>query len=170
VQTVLGPSRRHPAQRPQRRPDPALRSFAAFLAEQSLVTTSLTGVARRHVEDYKPWLACRPAQNKPRLAPAAIAARLGKPPEGASPRPPHSRSSLELVQRGIRESTTMSDPVPGSLGVARRSSAMSVGSVAPCGEVARVQIEFDSYRFADAKHRRRVAQTPVVSLPIPGAR
>ena len=57
--------------------DQALRLFAAFLAEQAPGTGSLTAVARRHVEDYKPWLACRPGQNKPRLAPATIACRLG---------------------------------------------------------------------------------------------
>jgi site-specific recombinase XerD len=57
--------------------DQALRLFAAFLAEQAPGTESLTAVARRHVEDYKPWLACRPGQNKPRLAPATIAHRLG---------------------------------------------------------------------------------------------
>ena len=57
--------------------DQALRLFAAFLAEQAPGTGSLTAVARRHIEDYKPWLACRPGQNKPRLAPATIAHRLG---------------------------------------------------------------------------------------------
>jgi hypothetical protein len=51
--------------------------FAAFLAEQDPGTDSLTAVVRRHVEDYKPWLAARPGQNNPRLAPATIAHRLG---------------------------------------------------------------------------------------------
>jgi site-specific recombinase XerD len=56
--------------------DLALRSFAAFLAETSPVT-SLTLITRRHIEDYKPWLAARPGQNKPRLTTATIAHRLG---------------------------------------------------------------------------------------------
>jgi site-specific recombinase XerD len=56
--------------------DLALRSFAAFLAETSPVT-SLTLITRRHIEDFKPWLAARPGQNKPRLTPATIAHRLG---------------------------------------------------------------------------------------------
>ena len=56
--------------------DQALRLFAAFLAETS-PATPLNQVTRRHVEDFKPWLAARPGQNKPRLAPATIAHRLG---------------------------------------------------------------------------------------------
>jgi site-specific recombinase XerD len=57
--------------------DLALRSFAAFLAGTSPPVTSLTSITRRHIEDYKPWLAARPGQNKPRLTPATIAHRLG---------------------------------------------------------------------------------------------
>jgi site-specific recombinase XerD len=57
--------------------DQALRSFAAFLAGACPQVTSLTLITRRHIEDYKPWLAARPGQNKPRLAPATIAQRLG---------------------------------------------------------------------------------------------
>jgi site-specific recombinase XerD len=57
--------------------DLALRSFAAFLAEASSPVSSLTEVTRRHVEDFKPWLAARPGQNKPRLTTATIAHRLG---------------------------------------------------------------------------------------------
>jgi site-specific recombinase XerD len=57
--------------------DLALRSFAAFLAGASPPVTSLTSITRRHIEDYKPWLAARPGQNKPRLTPATIAHRLG---------------------------------------------------------------------------------------------
>jgi len=56
--------------------DQALRLFAAFLAETS-PATPLNQVTRRHAEDFKPWLAARPGQNKPRLAPATIAHRLG---------------------------------------------------------------------------------------------
>jgi site-specific recombinase XerD len=57
--------------------DLALRSFAAFLTETSPHAASLAGITRRHIEDYKPWLARRPGQNKPRLTTATIAHRLG---------------------------------------------------------------------------------------------
>ncbi len=57
--------------------DLALRSFAAFLAEASPPAASLTQITRRHIEDFKPWLAARPGQNRPRLTPATIAHRLG---------------------------------------------------------------------------------------------
>ncbi|HYZ54494.1 MAG TPA: tyrosine-type recombinase/integrase [Streptosporangiaceae bacterium] len=57
--------------------DLALRSFAAFLTETSPRVTSLTLITRRHIEDFKPWLAARPGQNKPRLTTATIAHRLG---------------------------------------------------------------------------------------------
>jgi site-specific recombinase XerD len=57
--------------------DLALRSFAAFLAEATPPAASLAGITRRHIEDFKPWLAARPGQNKPRLTPATIAHRLG---------------------------------------------------------------------------------------------
>ncbi len=57
--------------------DLALRSFATFLAETSLQAASLAEITRRHVEDFKPWLAARPGQNKPRLTTATIAHRLG---------------------------------------------------------------------------------------------
>ena len=39
--------------------------------------TSTAQVTRRHIEDYKPWLARRPGQNKPQVTIAAIAHRLG---------------------------------------------------------------------------------------------
>ena len=57
--------------------DQALRSFAAFLLETTPEVTSLAQVTRRHVEDYKPWLAKRPGQNKTRLTTATLAHRLG---------------------------------------------------------------------------------------------
>jgi site-specific recombinase XerD len=57
--------------------DLALRSFAAFLAEQTPQALSLTAITRRHVEAFKPRLAARPGQNKPRLTTATIAHRLG---------------------------------------------------------------------------------------------
>jgi site-specific recombinase XerD len=57
--------------------DLALRSFAAFLVETTPEVTDLTQVTRRHVEDYKPWLAKRPGQNKARVTTATLAHRLG---------------------------------------------------------------------------------------------
>jgi site-specific recombinase XerD len=57
--------------------DLALRSFATFAASQVPPVTALTAVTRRHVEDFKPWLAARPGQNKPRVTTATIAHRLG---------------------------------------------------------------------------------------------
>jgi site-specific recombinase XerD len=57
--------------------DLALRSFAAFLAQAAPEVTSIAQVTRAHIEDYKPWLAARPGQNKPRLTPATIIHRLG---------------------------------------------------------------------------------------------
>jgi integrase len=57
--------------------DLALRSFAAFLAEAAPPAVSLAGITRRHIEDFKPWLAARPGQNKLRLTPATIVHRLG---------------------------------------------------------------------------------------------
>ena len=57
--------------------DQALRCFAAFLAQAAPGVTSIAQVTRRHIEDYKPWLAARPGQNKPRLTPGTIISRLG---------------------------------------------------------------------------------------------
>jgi site-specific recombinase XerD len=57
--------------------DQASRSFAGFLAKAAPEVTCLGQVTRRHIEDYKPWLAARPGQNKPQLTPATIAHRLG---------------------------------------------------------------------------------------------
>jgi site-specific recombinase XerD len=57
--------------------DLALRSFAAFLVETAPEVTSTAQLTRRHVEDYKPWLAKRPGQNKARLTTATLAHRLG---------------------------------------------------------------------------------------------
>ena len=60
-----------------RNTDQALRSFAGFLLERHPEVTQLPQVTRRHVEDYKPWLAARPGQNKPRACTATLAHRLG---------------------------------------------------------------------------------------------
>jgi site-specific recombinase XerD len=57
--------------------DQALRAFASFLLETTPEVTSINQVTRRHVEDYKPWLAKRPGQNKARVTPATLAHRLG---------------------------------------------------------------------------------------------
>ncbi|HEX5542499.1 MAG TPA: tyrosine-type recombinase/integrase [Micromonospora sp.] len=57
--------------------DLALRSFAAFLTETAPQVASTAQVTRRHIEDYKPWLAQRPGQNRPRVTTATIAHRLG---------------------------------------------------------------------------------------------
>lgn len=60
-----------------RNADQALRSFAGFLSEQAPAVTELNQVTRGHIEDYKPWLAKRPGQNKARLTTATLAHRLG---------------------------------------------------------------------------------------------
>jgi site-specific recombinase XerD len=57
--------------------DLALRCFAAFLAQAAPEVRSVAQVTRRHIEDYKPWLAARPGQNKPRLAPGTVIHHLG---------------------------------------------------------------------------------------------
>ena len=57
--------------------DQALRCFAAFLAQAAPAVTSTAQVTRGHIEDYKPWLAARPGQNKPRLTAGTIIHRLG---------------------------------------------------------------------------------------------
>jgi hypothetical protein len=57
--------------------DLALRCFAAFLAQAAPEVTSIAQVTRGRIEDYKPWLAARPGQNKPRLTPGTIIHRLG---------------------------------------------------------------------------------------------
>lgn len=57
--------------------DQALRAFAAFLIEAAPEVTSIRQVNRGHVEDYKPWLAARPGQNKSRITAATLAHRLG---------------------------------------------------------------------------------------------
>ena len=57
--------------------DIALRSLAAFLIESAPEVTSISEVTRRHIEDFKPWLAARPGQNKPQVTTATVAHRLG---------------------------------------------------------------------------------------------
>jgi integrase len=57
--------------------DQALRCFAAFLAQAAPEVTSIAQVTRAHIEDYKPWLAARPGQDKQRLTPGTIISGLG---------------------------------------------------------------------------------------------
>jgi hypothetical protein len=71
--------------------DLALRSFAAFLVQAAPEVTSIAKVARRHVEDYKTWLAARPGQNKPRVTPRDHRAPAG---HAADVLPPHRRMGL----------------------------------------------------------------------------
>ena len=57
--------------------DMALRSFAGFLVECAPDVRSVADVTRRHVEDFKPWLAARPGQHTLRVTTATLAHRLG---------------------------------------------------------------------------------------------
>jgi site-specific recombinase XerD len=57
--------------------DIALRCFAGFLVQTAPQVTGIAQVTRRHIEDYKPWLAERPGQHQPRVSTATIAHRLG---------------------------------------------------------------------------------------------
>jgi site-specific recombinase XerD len=57
--------------------DTTLRSFVAFLIERSPDVPSVADVVRWHVEEYKPWLAARPGQNKPQVTPATLVRHLG---------------------------------------------------------------------------------------------
>ncbi len=57
--------------------DQALRAFAGFLVETASDINSTAQVTRRNIEDYKPWLAKRPGQNKARVTTATLAHRLG---------------------------------------------------------------------------------------------
>jgi len=56
--------------------DIALRCFAGFLVQTAPQVTGIAQVTRRHIEDYKPWLAERPGQHQPRVSTATIAHRL----------------------------------------------------------------------------------------------
>jgi site-specific recombinase XerD len=60
-----------------RNADQALRSFAGFLVEHAPEVNELGQVTRGHIEDYKPWLAKRPGQNKTLASTATLAHRLG---------------------------------------------------------------------------------------------
>jgi len=57
--------------------DQALRSLAAFLAEQAPAVTAVADINRRHIEDFIRWLAARCGRTTARLSPATMAHRLG---------------------------------------------------------------------------------------------
>jgi hypothetical protein len=57
--------------------DLALRSFAAFLIDTAPEVETVAAVRRRHIEDYKPWLARRPARTSGQVTSNTIAHRLG---------------------------------------------------------------------------------------------
>ncbi|GIJ65062.1 tyrosine-type recombinase/integrase [Virgisporangium aurantiacum] len=57
--------------------DQALRSLAAFLAEQAPEVRFIADIRRRHIEDFRTWLSARPGYRTPRLAPGTLAHRLG---------------------------------------------------------------------------------------------
>jgi site-specific recombinase XerD len=57
--------------------DQALRSFATFLIERARDVSALSDVQRRHIEQFKRWLADRPGRDNPRVTPATLAHRLG---------------------------------------------------------------------------------------------
>ena len=48
--------------------DQALRAFAAFLTQTARSVSSVAAVERRHVEQYKRWLAARPGRDGVRVA------------------------------------------------------------------------------------------------------
>jgi site-specific recombinase XerD len=57
--------------------DQALRSLAAFLAEQAPEVRFVADIRRHHIEDYRTWLAARPGYRTARLTPGTLAHRLG---------------------------------------------------------------------------------------------
>jgi site-specific recombinase XerD len=57
--------------------DQALRSLAAFLADQAPDVRFIADIRRHHVEDFRTWLAARPGHRTTRLTPATLAHRLG---------------------------------------------------------------------------------------------
>lgn len=57
--------------------DMALRCFAEFLIEAAPKVQTLATVERRHIEDYKPWVARRPGRTSQQVTTNTIAHRLG---------------------------------------------------------------------------------------------
>jgi hypothetical protein len=71
--------------------DLALRSLAAFLAEQPDVH-SVADIGRRHAEDHIRWLAARPGRRGACIAPAAIASPADLEPAQTLAFRPYSES------------------------------------------------------------------------------
>jgi site-specific recombinase XerD len=57
--------------------DLALRSLAAFLVERAPEVTTVAAIGRRHIEDFKRWLAGRPGRDNPQVTAGTLAHRLG---------------------------------------------------------------------------------------------
>ncbi|HEX5996686.1 MAG TPA: tyrosine-type recombinase/integrase [Jiangellales bacterium] len=57
--------------------DLALRSLATFLTEQAPEVTNVADIGRRHLEDFRQWLAARPGRDGARVTSATVAHRLG---------------------------------------------------------------------------------------------
>jgi hypothetical protein len=60
-----------------RRHEAVTREFARFVIERDPAVAGAADIRRRHVEDYKTWLAERPAARGPRLHRHTIRQRLG---------------------------------------------------------------------------------------------
>ncbi|MEN3615422.1 phage integrase SAM-like domain-containing protein [Plantactinospora sp. ZYX-F-223] len=60
-----------------RNADQALRGLAAFLAEQTPDITGVADINRRHLENFRLWLAARSDHRTARITPATLAHRLG---------------------------------------------------------------------------------------------
>jgi integrase len=71
--------------------DLALRSFAAFLAEQAPELRFLSDVRRRHIEDFRVWLAARPGRDTARVTPGDPRAPARHPADVLRP---HQRLGL----------------------------------------------------------------------------
>jgi site-specific recombinase XerD len=57
--------------------DQALRSLATFLTETAPEVKTVADVGRRHLEDFRQWLAARPGRDSARVSSATLAHRLG---------------------------------------------------------------------------------------------
>jgi site-specific recombinase XerD len=57
--------------------DLALRSLAAFLVERAPEAITVPAIGRRHIEDFKRWLADRPGRDNPQVSAGTLAHRLG---------------------------------------------------------------------------------------------
>ena len=57
--------------------DSTMRAFVEFLVQCAPEVTSMSQIERRHIEDFKTWLAKRPGRASARLNPATMVHRLG---------------------------------------------------------------------------------------------